>query len=180
MRNFSTLTFRLSPLSGFTILELLVVFSLIAVVSGVGFISFVSYSRKQILVQAGSDLKQAVELARFNALSGVKPAACGATDQLISYALNFCFNNNPLCDSALNGKEYQLHASCGTISPPPLILSKKLPQNVTFQAPTTGIPCQDLVFNSVNPVVSGGPCKVKISGYSSSVTFSIDLQGYAY
>ena len=163
--------------SGFTILELLVVFSLIAVISGVGFLSFVSYSRKQILVQAKSDVKQAVDLARFNALSSVKPAACGA-DSLTSYTLKFCTHNNCLgIAGTTDGQSYIVRASCGAQNP--LVLSKKLPQNVTFV--DAGLkPCQDIVFNSVNPVVSGGPCDVNISGYSSSVTFSIDSQGYAY
>ena len=175
--NLSSIISHLSSPSGFTILELLVAFSLIAVVTGVGFVSFVSYSRKQILVQAASDLKQAVDLARFNALSNVKPAACGSTDQLLSYTVNFCINNNPSCDPGLNGIGYQIHASCGAQKP--LVLSKKLPQNVTFTVAGATL-CQNVVFNSVNPVVSGGPCDVKISGYSNFITFSIDSQGYAF
>ncbi len=164
--------------SGFTILELLVVFSLIAVVSGVGFISFVSYSRKQILVQAKSDVKQAVELARFNALSNVKPAACGS-DSLTSYTVKFCTNLNCLgISGTINGQSYIVRVSCGAQNP--LVLSKTLPQNVTFLDGDSSPRCQDVVFNSVNPVVSGGPCYLKISATSGYLTFSIDSQGYAY
>lgn len=166
-----------SSLSGFTILELLVVFSLMTVISGIGFLSFVSYSRNQILIQAASDLRQAVELARFNAQSNVKPAVCGS-DSLESYTLKFCTHNNCLgISGTTDGQSYVMLATCGAQNP--LILSKKLPQNVTFvdAGPT---PCQNIVFHSVNPLVSGGPCDVRISGYSNYITFSIDSQGYVY
>lgn len=171
-----------STSSGFTLIEILVVFSLMSIVAGVGFASFVSYSRSQTLTQSASDIKGTVDKARFNAISSVKPpaqAGCGETDSLNSYTFNFCVNFNPSCTGSefVNGRSYQIHVTCGSQTPL-LVLSKTLPANVSFLSPDSGNQCQDVVFTSVSSAVAGGNCGIKVGGYGNAVNVSIDAGGY--
>lgn len=161
---------------GFTLIELLVTFSIVAIISGIGFASFVSYSRKQAVLQAAANLKQMVDLARYNAVSVIKPAACASTDEVAAYTFSFCLNGNPSCTIGTNAA-YEVHVNCHTS--PPLIASGTLPQNVTFSiSGVTGTPCQDLQFNSVRPSVAGAPCSIFLNGYNNNVKINIDPLGY--
>jgi prepilin-type N-terminal cleavage/methylation domain-containing protein len=62
--------------NGFTIIELIVVFSVIAVLSTVGIASFVSFSRAEELQTATNDYINTLNLAKARALSQVKPVGC--------------------------------------------------------------------------------------------------------
>jgi prepilin-type N-terminal cleavage/methylation domain-containing protein len=53
---------------GFTLIELIVVFTVLAILSTIGTISLVSYSRAQTLNQATNDLVQTLDTAK--SLSG--------------------------------------------------------------------------------------------------------------
>ena len=63
---------------GYTLVEILVVISIVGLLFGVGFVSYREFSRRQALAgaarQFGGDLRLAQELA----LAGKKPAVCGA------------------------------------------------------------------------------------------------------
>src|SRR3989304_4061483 len=105
--------------SGFTLIELLVVFTLASIVSGIGFASFASYSRRQVVIQAAANFKQTVDLARFNALSSVKPTTvCGETDELSNFKVVI-----------INNVDYEMSVTCGIEH---VQVAKTLPQNVTF------------------------------------------------
>ncbi len=103
---------------GFTLLEILVVFSVIGILTGIGFASFVSYSRKQSLDQAAQDLKTAIDQARFNSVSRVKPSSCG-TNVLDIYRLVTCTNATPSDPATPNAcvnpnNLYEMYAFCGS------------------------------------------------------------------
>jgi prepilin-type N-terminal cleavage/methylation domain-containing protein len=57
---------------GFTLIELIVVFTVIAILSTIGTVSFVSYSRTQSLNQATNDLVQALTTAKSLSASQLK------------------------------------------------------------------------------------------------------------
>ena len=64
---------------GFTLLELLVVISLIGILSSVGFASYVNFNRKQIVVQNIQKIISDLRLAQSLALNNQKPVgACGS------------------------------------------------------------------------------------------------------
>lgn len=152
---------------GFTLIELLVSFSLIAVISGVAFVSYASYSRKQIVTQAAAEFRQTINIAKFNALSQVKPSTCLATDDLRSYTVEICINNNPNCSGVVNGRGYQIYGSCGAQNL--LILTKTLPDNVSFS--TTNLAysaCQRLSFKTVSGAFPN-ICDINIIGYSNTI-----------
>ena len=157
---------------GFTLIELLVTFTLISTISGIGFASFVSYSRRQVVVQAAADFKQAIDLARFNALSSVKPAACGANDELSNFKVNVC--SNAICQTS--GVDYEMNVTCAGLEQ--VYVKKTLPQGVTFSNVPGNPACATLTFNALTGVAQGLPCEIYINGYGNQVIFSVDSNGH--
>ena len=70
---------------GFTLLELVVVFSVIAIISTVGVVSFSNYNKSQELSQAVSDIVTLLNSAKSNSLSQIKPEACSPLYTLDGY-----------------------------------------------------------------------------------------------
>ncbi len=60
--------------SGFTLIEIIVVFAVLAVISAAGLASFVIYSRQQALSTQANTLTSVINQARSNAISQVKPS----------------------------------------------------------------------------------------------------------
>lgn len=105
---------------GYSLIELLVVFSLLALISGIGFAGFSEYSYRQVVDQASSDVQAAFEKAKENAISQVKPEICGNTNPLYGYKVNLDVDGS-----------YEIVADCGDlVTPSPEQM--QLPQNVTF------------------------------------------------
>ncbi|MBI4091697.1 MAG: type II secretion system protein [Candidatus Levybacteria bacterium] len=163
-----------SPLRGvgFTLVELLVVFSLVSIVSGIGFASFASYSRRQVVVQAAANFKQTVDLARFNALSQVKPATCGSTDELSSFKVNVC--SNAICQTS--GVDYELNVTCAGLEQ--VQDTKILPQNITFSDVVGSPTCANITFNTVSGIIIGVPCEIFVNGYGNQIKIQIDSNGH--
>lgn len=64
---------------GFTLLELIIVFTVIAILSTIGIASFVDYSRAQSLQSAASNLASTLNSAKSRANSQVKPSQCSGS-----------------------------------------------------------------------------------------------------
>ena len=69
--------------NGFTLIELIVVFTVIAILSTIGTVSFVSYSRTQTLNQATSDLVQTLNLAKSLSASQLKTPDINGSGPLV-------------------------------------------------------------------------------------------------
>jgi len=91
--------------AGFTIIELLVVISIMGILLGASLVYYQSFNRRQILGQAAKDLENNLRLAQSQALAGEKPEDwCQAEDKrLVGYRLTF--NSET---------EYQLMAVCSS------------------------------------------------------------------
>lgn len=110
--------------NGFTIIELIVVFSIMAVLSTVGVASFVTYSRVQTLQQATNDLITTLNTAKAKAVSQTAPEDCVAVSRgLNAYQVQILANS------------YRLQAICSGISYP--ISTTSLPNGVSFDPSTT-------------------------------------------
>lgn len=94
---------------GFTLIELIVVLSILAILSTLGIAAFINYSRIQALNAAASDFETTLKTAKSRAQSQVKPASC-AGQSLDGYAVAICTTGSPCLRTEYN---YELHAVCG-------------------------------------------------------------------
>lgn len=162
--------------SGFTLIEILVVFTVVAILAGIGIASFVSYSRSEELNQSASNIRLLVNEAKFNSLSVVKTAtndsgtsiACG-TASLIGYNV-----------SVILPDTITLTQVCDEITPPDRrIKTIVLPSGITIVSAIPATDCTTVGFGSLSSLASGVPCDIKLSGYGSTKTVSIDASGNA-
>lgn len=155
--------------SGFTLIEILVVFSVVSILAGIGIASFASYSRTQEVNQAANNLKVFIGHAKFNALSAVKYSTdeqgikvdCG-TATLSGYSVTKVGNNildlNQVCADSTTNR----------------IKRFTLPSNVTFGLSTT---CSEIFFNTLSASPGGVPCTIVLSGNNLTNTISVDNIG---
>lgn len=121
----------MNNVKGFTLLEILIAFAIIAVLSLIGIASFISFNRSQILNTATSDFVSALNLAKSRTLSQVKPCSGNFKGYKVGICPDGCGGSNTY--------DYAVYAIC-EISPPvpdTLVLGKKLPSE-TFNITTTG------------------------------------------
>lgn len=146
---------------GFTLLEIVIVFAVIAILSAIGIAAFVSYSRVQSLQTSASTLSSTLSLARSRAISQAKPTDCG------SQILN---GYKVVLNTAANS--YELDAICSNFSY--VIQTQKLPVNITFDAvKTTSTSFYFPVI--VNGVIGSGT--IYLNGYGNSKTIVVDSTG---
>lgn len=159
--------------SGFTLIEILVVFSIISILSAIGFASFVSYSRSQQLNQTANNIKLLVSQARFNSISTVKinrdisgnTVDCSSSS-LDGYSVIITGTNQIELDQECNGSTAQ----------PIKIIT--LPSNLTFTSPTGGaVMCASIHFSALSATSAGLPCSIALSGYGQKKTIDIDAIG---
>jgi|GEM_PF-5087512 len=116
--------FQVPIWKGFTLIELVIVFSVIAIISSGGILAFVNYSRSQILQQAVSDMSSVFTSARSKAQSQLAPSKCNSS--LTGYDIKFEKNvddpNNPYI-------MYTLEAQCGGAV---AVDSKIIPKGIQF------------------------------------------------
>lgn len=154
---------------GFTLIELLVVFVLMAIVSGIGFASFSDYSKKQTLIQAANNFKESINLAKFNAISSVKPASCPDSSFLNGYKLIVCAKAT--CKGQ-GSPDYEIDMTCDGVDTP--VQSRTFPNGVTLDASTT---CAVLDFKTVSGTLSGGSCSITLKGFNKTSLLNVDLIG---
>jgi prepilin-type N-terminal cleavage/methylation domain-containing protein len=157
--------------AGFTLIEILVVFSIVTILSGIGVAAFASYSRTQQLAQSANNIKLLVSEARFNSLSGVKTnrdqngntITCG-NESLIGYFVNVSGTD-----------QVELSMECANVSSQ-TVKVVTLPRGYTFGDATT---CTQFRFDSLSATAGGVPCTMVLSGYGFTKTISIDIAGNA-
>lgn len=113
---------------GFTIIELIVVFSVIAILSTIGVASFVSYSRSQTLVQATNDFVNILNTAKARSAAQIKPSQCNSASTLDGYGVSV--NIVP--------RTYVLNVICSGITT--TLSTLTLPVNVSFNSATGNPP----------------------------------------
>lgn len=120
---------------GFTLLELIVVFSIIAILSTVGIASYVNYSASQTLRQAYYDVFNTINYARASAGSQVKPDAyCIGNSSLDGYSVVINKRDAPSLPNT-----YILNVLCSgqTFA---VASRKSLPNGVVFNTATDNPP----------------------------------------
>ncbi len=139
--------------SGFTILELMVVFSLSAVIAGGGFFAFTKYSQSQSFNQGIDQLKLMYEQARNSAISNVKPGLdCADTSTLKGYRVDLDDDTITLVTECMSGGAQM-----------DIKKESQLPNRVKLSGPEacTGVEYQVITGNVV--ATSGSlPCSMEI------------------
>ncbi|HEX7041830.1 MAG TPA: prepilin-type N-terminal cleavage/methylation domain-containing protein [Patescibacteria group bacterium] len=191
MRNFIISCFGQKSNLGFTLIELMVVFSLMTILSGVGIASFVNYSRSQAVDNSLKELRTTIYTARSRALSQLKTGTCGATGsnlQLIGYQVVLCSVPGHTHPSGIacndNNNAYELQIVCansgGSGQTSETTLAKKfLDPNITFSNTSTAT---YFFFATITAAVttdasSGNSPKAIVTGYSLNKSVSVSQTG---
>ena len=155
---------------GFTLVELVVVISILAVLTTAGLASFVSYSRTQSLQTTASDLITTLNLAKSRSSSQVKPDSSISPDM-----------QNPCAIQPLNGyrvlistptNSYEMDAICAENIYK--IINVTFPTNISVSQ--NGTTSTSFLF----PVISGGVVgsgSVVLTGYGLTRTITVDSIG---
>lgn len=148
--------------SGFTIIELLVVFAIVGILSIAGVVSYVSYNNTQVLSSAALDVKAMFALAQSRAQSQVKPSSCGV-NTLNGYEVHIC-GNGALC----NGSDsYDLYVNCGPgVGTSYFVTGLVLPNGVAF----ANIPSTPFTFPSLTGPVTTGTFNLKMGSKTKTLT----------
>ena len=159
---------------GFTLIELIVVFSVIAIISTIGVAAFVGYSKTQTLNQAAYDLSTTLNTAKSKASSQVKPSVsqCNGSNVLNGYSVTLNLIANP--------NSYSLVVVCS--GGPSTISTTPLPPGTAFNngsgTPPTTIPgSPPTVFFPIFTSAVTGTGNIVISGFSQTKTISINSSG---
>lgn len=167
-------THNLQLKRGFTIIELLVVITMVGLVSGVGMISLVNYGNTQNVEQSVANIKAIFDEAKFNALSSVvresdgngNPIAC--TGNLSSYRVDI-IPATGVEDSV------ELYMECGDSTS--LVKTYTLPDNLNIGVDTT---CDEVEYQVITLEASALPllpCVVSIEGHGQIRSLTIDSIG---
>ena len=118
---------------GFSLLELLVVVSILVLVIGLSISSFNSFNRRERLKQASLNLKAAIRFAQTRAISADKPASCVASNaSFVGMAINFTNNSytvQHVCSDGVAGTDE-------SVTLPPGISFVSVPSSFTYNALT--------------------------------------------
>ncbi len=143
MTKFKVQSSKFKVSRGFTLIELMVVLSIIAVLGTLGIAGFTAYNKVQILQTSANDLAATLNLARSRALSQVKIGTncSNQNNSLDSYEVQ--------TTSVTNSYSLVIHCSNGLSSFFDVIYSKSLPANISFDVSTSPI-------SYLFPVLKGG------------------------
>ncbi len=156
--------------SGFTLLELLVVFVIIAIISTVSMAAFVSYNKMQTIRSAALDVISLLQDAKSRTQAQVKPsiAACNS-NPLDGYEVRICGLTGSACTTQ---NTYELHVRCGNTTSK--LSQKTLPANVAFDSATTT--STQYIFKVISGGVDGAG-SVGVTGYGNTLRITVNQQG---
>lgn len=160
--------------AGFTIIELLVVFSLIAMLSGIGLVSFVNYSRSQAIIQSANNFKLLITQARFDAISSVKTNIDPYGNKIDCQTQTLQGFEIDVVQLSANS-QLNLSQLCSNLSPQ-LIRSKALPNGVNIDPVNTT--CVKITFNALSGMPGGVNCAIALKGQNGATkTITVDSGG---
>lgn len=146
---------------GFTLIELIVVFSVIAILSTIGIAAFVNYGKVQNLSGAVSNFSSTLNDAKSRALSQVKPQEC--TGQALSgYQVDI-----------LSSTVYTLSVICQGQH---TLKTVTLPSNILFNLNVGQTTTTSIFFPIISSGVTGSGVIV-ITGFGQSKTVTVDNIG---
>jgi prepilin-type N-terminal cleavage/methylation domain-containing protein len=149
---------------GFTLVELLVSISVVAILSGIGLAAFSSFNRRQIVASATRQLVSDLRLAQSKADSNEKPTACQASEvDLLGYEF--------IIETA--NRHYKITPVCALSPPLPSIKTVDIPGVIRLACATCPNPNDNvqIFFKTLRQGVAS-------SGFNSESKLTITLTGY--
>ncbi len=156
---------KIDRLKGFTLIELVIVFSVLAILSVISVASFVSYSRAQAINNDAKTIINTINQAKSNASSQVKPSVCSGK-VLNGYSVTL----------VLTGAKniYKLNVTCSNTEN--TVNTYNLSSAITFDTTAVTGTTMDKIFfnilngatkitNSSNTITNG---QIKIKGYNNT------------
>jgi len=156
---FSKVSCQKSIVKGFTLVEILIVISLMAILMLTSIVTFSSFTKSQSFQTSISDVIALLNKAKSKSLNQVKPAEC-EEDSVKGYQVVFTASSS----------SYDLAVVCGDYTH--ILEEKKLPSQITF---TEG--SADYIFFNVATGVVDSPAEVTITGFDKSKTIVVDGVG---
>jgi prepilin-type N-terminal cleavage/methylation domain-containing protein len=163
---FSKIHKKLLTVNGFTLLELIIVFSVIAMVSTVGIAAFVNYSRTQALQTSYLDLLNTLNVAKSYSISQIKPSSCGI-NLLQGYRVAIDTFNN----------KYSLYTECQGYEQ--LIKSSFLSKDKSIAFNSTLTTNSSILFPILSNDISNcaNSCTITINGYGNQRAIVVSSTG---
>jgi prepilin-type N-terminal cleavage/methylation domain-containing protein len=162
---------------GFTLIELIVVITVIVILSSIGMVAFVSYAHTQALDQATNDLLNSLNTAKALSLSQLKTLskngqshACLSSENLVGYGISINTSNNT----------YSLYMTCSSSGDFNTDAWKTtLVNNITFNSSSTNISSVffPVLTGGIVTKGSGNADTIVLTSYSMTKTISI-TNGY--
>lgn len=145
---------------GFTLIELMVVLSVMAILGTLGIAGFTTYNQVQILQSATSDVVSVLNLAKSRAQSQIKPSSLCPAGTLTGYSVIIAGN-----------KKYTLHLRCSSTGDIKISEQDKiLPQGLSFDSnPSFFFPIQTGGVQAAGQIV--------ILGFGRSKTIIVNSLG---
>jgi len=154
---------------GFTLVELVIVFSIVALLSIAGIASFVAFSDRQVLANTIAELQTMLNVARTDTLSQVN-SSCSSSEEFGGYVVVVCCRTSNDPTSPINQipmsfcptigcsgtNDYELYQSCINTNGATryaLIQGKVLPKRVIISSQTSARTFQ---FSPITGSVSFG------------------------
>ena len=150
---------RLSSNLGFTIVELLIILSLIALLFTLGIAQYNRFNRSQTLTQTKNELVSNLRLAQGKSLAGEKPNQCG-DEALLGHQLEFT-----------NNQSYKIVAVCGSEPYP------EVKQTVTFPEGVIKTSAENIVFFKILSQGVESEVTITLSGFGETRDIIITAAG---
>jgi len=146
------------PKSGYTLIEILVGITIIALIFGFGYVSFREFSRRQALAGAVKEIKGDLRLAQALALSGGKPAGCSG------FLKGFGFRVE-------STSSYKIEASCMNIVEDKTV---NLPTGISISTPSPN-PVLFKVLGQGTNIPSGGSAVITLTQAGTGSTLVVTI-----
>ena len=144
---------------GYTLIEILVVITIISILFLTGFASYREFSRRQELVSAVRQVQGDLRQAQENAIASKKPAGCGALDALDGYRF-----------VVIPANSYEIRWDCGGSTG--LDRSVTLPAGITISGLSTPLtPPNAILFKTLGQGTN-------IPGATGSTSFTLTQANY--
>lgn len=161
--------FAMTTKHGFTLIEMIVVITIIMIISTIGIASFVDYGRTQEVNTATLEIASMLQLARSRTISQIRPpdsvVQCSGKT-LDGYRVTFSDSRNYLLKAVCEGNEYNLPNESRTLSSNLSITSLSFPNSFTFRVLTGGV-------DGVDPAGTN----ITVSGYGKTKTIMLYNNG---